>query len=104
MSSMSWEMTQAVSVGRSPPPGPHHRCSPGARVFQYLRLIVWRQVFGWLRRKHLGTGWKELRRRYCDGGWWPHDGDVVLFNPGSVVTTRYRPRGTTIPSPWPSTT
>ncbi|WP_438306887.1 hypothetical protein ACSHXN_44815 (plasmid) [Streptomyces sp. HUAS TT11] len=44
-------------------------------------MIVWRQVFGWLRRKHLGTGWKELRRRYCGGGWWPHDGDVVLFNP-----------------------
>ncbi len=29
------------------------------------------------------------------------EGEVVLFNPGSVVTTRYRPRGTTIPSPWP---
>jgi RNA-directed DNA polymerase len=66
-------------------------------------MIVWRQVFGWLRRKHPTTGWKELRRRYCDGGWWPRDGQVVLFNPGSVVTTRYRPRGTTIPSPWPGT-
>ncbi|MFE2474047.1 group II intron maturase-specific domain-containing protein [Streptomyces mirabilis] len=82
----------------------YFRPGVSARAFQYLRMIVWRQVFGWLRRKHLGTGWKELRRRYCDGGWWPHDGNVVLFNPGSVVTTRYRPRGTTIPSPWPSTT
>lgn len=81
----------------------YFRPGVSARSFQYLRMILWRQVFGWLRRKHLGTGWKELRRRYCDGGWWPHDGDVVLFNPGSVVTTRYRPRGTTIPSPWPST-
>ncbi|MFD5737857.1 group II intron maturase-specific domain-containing protein [Streptomyces sioyaensis] len=80
----------------------YFRPGVSARAFQYLRMIVWRQVFGWLRRKHLGTGWKELRRRYCDGGWWPHDGEVVLFNPGSVVTTRYRPRGTTIPSPWPS--
>ncbi|MCB8913442.1 group II intron reverse transcriptase/maturase [Rhodococcus rhodochrous] len=80
----------------------YFRPGVSARAFQYLRMIVWRQVFGWLRRKHSNTGWKELRRRYCDGGWWPHDGDVVLFNPGSVVTTRYRPRGTTIPSPWPS--
>ena len=81
----------------------YFRPGVSARAFQYLRMIVWRQVFGWLRRKHLNTGWRELRRRYCDGRWWPHDGQVVLFNPGSVVTTRYRPRGTTIPSPWPST-
>jgi RNA-directed DNA polymerase len=67
-------------------------------------MIVWRQVFGWLRRKHPHAGWKELRRRYCDGGWWPREGKITLFNPGSVATTRYRPRGTTIPSPWPSAT
>ena len=54
------------------------------------------QVFGWLRRKHPNSGWKNLRRRYCDGTWWPRDGEVMLFNPGSVVTTRYRPRGSTI--------
>jgi RNA-directed DNA polymerase len=81
----------------------YFRPGVSARAFQYLRMIVWRQVFGWLRRKHPTTGWKQLRRRYCDGSWWPRDGHVVLFNPGSVVTTRYRPRGTTIPSPWPST-
>jgi RNA-directed DNA polymerase len=28
---------------------------------------------------------------------------VILFNPGAVQTTRYRYRGTKIPSPWPST-
>jgi RNA-directed DNA polymerase len=80
----------------------YFRPGVSARAFQYLRMIVWRQVFGWLRRKYPKAGWKELRRRFCDGGWWPHDREVVLFNPGSVVTTRYRPRGTTIPSPWPS--
>jgi RNA-directed DNA polymerase len=80
----------------------YFRPGVSARAFQYLRMIVWRQVFGWLRRKHMHTGWKELRRRYCNGGWWPRDGKVVLFNPGSVATTRYRPRGTTIPCPWPS--
>jgi RNA-directed DNA polymerase len=45
--------------------------------------------------------WKELRRRYCGGGWWPADGKVTLFNPGKVRTTRYRYRGAAIPSPWP---
>jgi RNA-directed DNA polymerase len=79
----------------------YFRPGVSARAFQYLRMIVWRQVFGWLRRKHPNSGWKTLRRRYCDGTWWPRDGEVVLFNPGSVVTTRYRPRGSTIPSPWP---
>ncbi|MGW2939843.1 group II intron maturase-specific domain-containing protein [Streptomyces sp. NPDC001156] len=59
----------------------YFRPGVSARTFQYLRMIVWRQVFGWLPRKHLGTGWKELCRRYCDGKWWPHDGEVVLFQP-----------------------
>jgi RNA-directed DNA polymerase len=82
----------------------YFRPGVSSRAFQHLRMIVWRQVWGWLRRKHLHTGWRKLRRRYCDGGWWPRDGKVALFNPGAVTTTRYRPRGTTIPSPWPSMT
>jgi RNA-directed DNA polymerase len=53
-------------------------------------------------KKHPRTTWKELRRRYCGGRWWPADGEVMLFNPGVVRTTRYRYRGTNIPSPWPS--
>lgn len=81
----------------------YFRPGVSAAIFQSLRSFTWRRVIGWLRRKHPKIGWKELRRRFCDGGWWPHDKDVVLFNPGSVHTTRYRPRGTTIPSPWPST-
>ena len=82
----------------------YFRPGVSSRAFQHLRMIVWRQVLGWLRRKHPSAGWKELRRRFCDGRWWPRDGEVPLFNPGAVTTTRYRPRGTTIPSPWPSTT
>jgi RNA-directed DNA polymerase len=27
---------------------------------------------------------------------------VILFNPSAVPTTRYRYRGTKIPSPWPN--
>jgi RNA-directed DNA polymerase len=37
-------------------------------------------------------------------GWWPHDGEVKIYNLAAVRTTRYRYRGTTIPSPWPSDT
>jgi RNA-directed DNA polymerase len=72
-------------------------------AFQYLRAVVWRQVFRWLRRKHPKSTWTELRRRFTADGWWPADDDVVLFNPGAVRTTRYRYRGAQIPTPWPST-
>jgi RNA-directed DNA polymerase len=81
----------------------HFRPGVSAIAFGYLRAFTWRQVIGWLRRKHPGITWKELRRRYGNGGWWPADGEVILFNPGAVQTTRYRYRGTKIPSPWPST-
>ena len=70
-------------------------------TFQYLRAFTWRQVMNRLRRKHRRISWKDLRRRYCGGQWWPRDGEVILFNPTDAGTTRYRYRGTRIPSPWP---
>jgi RNA-directed DNA polymerase len=70
-------------------------------TFQYLRAYTWARVIAWIRRKHRKMNWKELRRRYCGGGWWPADGKVTLFNPGKVRTTRYRYRGAAIPTPWP---
>jgi RNA-directed DNA polymerase len=79
----------------------HFRPGVSSATFSYLRAYVWQRVIGWIRRKHRRMNWKELRRRYCDGGWWPADGKVTLFNPGQVRTTRYRYRGTAIPSPWP---
>ncbi|MFI6675255.1 group II intron reverse transcriptase/maturase [Kribbella sp. NPDC050470] len=72
-------------------------------TFQYLRSYVWGRVIGWLRRKHRRITWKDLRRRYCDGKWWPASDDRALFNPASVRTMRYRYRGTVIPTPWPVT-
>ena len=68
-------------------------------TFNYLRAFVWQRVVRWLRRKHPKATWKQLRRRYLPG-WWPTDGEVVLFNPAGVVVTRYRYRGNTIASPW----
>jgi RNA-directed DNA polymerase len=46
---------------------------------------------------------KDLRRRFCGGGWWPRTEKRTLFNPAKVSTTRYRYRGTAIPTPWPVT-
>ncbi|MFC4118192.1 hypothetical protein ACFO0F_36820 [Nonomuraea zeae] len=47
--------------------------------------------------------WKNLRRRFCGGGWWPASEERELFRPAKVRTTRYRYRGSVIPSPWPLT-
>jgi RNA-directed DNA polymerase len=72
-------------------------------TFQYLSSYVWARVIWWLRRKHPRMNWKELRRRFCGGRWWPASMERELFNPAKVHTTRYRYRGSVIPSPWPTT-
>ncbi|MDQ3715032.1 MAG: group II intron reverse transcriptase/maturase [Actinomycetota bacterium] len=81
----------------------YFRSGVSSATFAYLSHYTWQTVWRWLRRKHRRSTWKELRRRYCDGGWWPHGQDRVLFDPATVSTTRYRYRGTVIPSPWPVT-
>ena len=81
----------------------YFRSGVSSAVFAYLSHYTWRTVWRWLRRKHRRSTWRELRRRYCDGGWWPRGQDRVLFDPATVKTTRYRYRGTVIPSPWPAT-
>ncbi|MGH3715978.1 MAG: group II intron maturase-specific domain-containing protein [Micromonosporaceae bacterium] len=75
-----------------------------SRAFQYLRLAAWRRFIWWARRKHARITWKSLRRRYCNGGWWPADGNVVMIDPTRIRTTRYRYRGTKISNPWTATT
>ncbi|MFE2490913.1 group II intron maturase-specific domain-containing protein [Streptomyces mirabilis] len=72
-------------------------------TFRYLRHFVWQRVIKWLRRKFRRSTWKELRRRYCGGRWWPVTDEVRLFDPARVKTVRYLYRGMKIPSPWPST-
>lgn len=73
-------------------------------TFQYLSSYVWKRVIKWIRRKHRRTPWKELRRRYGGGQWWPASQNRQLFDPGKVSTTRYRYRGVAgIPSLWPTT-
>ncbi len=79
----------------------HFRYGCSSATFNYVRAYLWQRVFGWLRRKHPKTTWKQLRRRYTRDGWWPAEGKVVLFNPAGVGTRRYSYRGGKIPSPWP---
>ncbi|MGP3938035.1 group II intron reverse transcriptase/maturase [Nonomuraea sp. KM88] len=78
----------------------YFRPGVSSKTFGFLASVVWRQVMAWLRRKHRKTSWKAIRRRYCDGGWWPRDGETSLLHTGSISTTRYRYRGAAIPSPW----
>jgi len=82
----------------------YFRPGMSARTFCYLSAYLWGRVMAWLRRKHRRTNWKELRRRYCGGRWWPSGRELRMFNPAKVRTTRYLYRGVIgIPSPWPTT-
>ena len=73
-------------------------------AFAYLHQFTWLRVVGWLRRKHRRANWLWLRRHYLANAWWPeHDGEA-LFDCRAVPVTRYRYRGSAIPSPWAETT
>jgi RNA-directed DNA polymerase len=80
----------------------YFRPGVSGRTFKYLNSFAWSRVFGWLRRKHRQSSVEELRRRYCEGRWWPHMDGVWLFKPTTLGTTRYRYRGAAIPTPWAS--
>ena len=69
-------------------------------TFRYLRAFLWRQVFGWVRRKYRRSNWKELRRRASGGRWWPTTEEVTLFDPAKVRTIRYSYRTTVGVSLW----
>ena len=81
----------------------YFRPGVSSATFAYLSYYTWHRSWHWLRRKHRRITWKDLRRRYCGGGWWPASEERALFNPAKVGTTRYRYRGTAIPTPWPTT-
>jgi RNA-directed DNA polymerase len=78
----------------------YFRPGVSSTTFHYLCAYVWRCVWSWIRRKHPKSNWRERRRMYCRDGWWPSRGEVTLFNPSAVSTTRYRYRGAAIPNPW----
>jgi RNA-directed DNA polymerase len=69
-------------------------------TFAYLGSFTWWRVVGWLRRKHRRATWKWVRRRYLANGWRPAHEGMELFACQTVSVTRYRYRGTVIPTPW----
>ncbi|MGW0961359.1 group II intron maturase-specific domain-containing protein [Streptomyces gelaticus] len=80
----------------------YFRTGVSSAVFAYLNSYLWESAWRWLRRKHRKSTWKEIRLRCCGGGWWPASERRELINPEKVGTTRYRYRGSVIPSPWPA--
>ena len=73
------------------------------RTFGYVDHFAFWRIVGWLRKRHLGLNWGTLRRRYFPT-WEISDGGNALFRPRAVAVTRYRYRGTRIPTPWAGTT
>jgi RNA-directed DNA polymerase len=72
------------------------------RTFSYLGAFSWRRTAVWLRKRHKGLTWKQLRRRFMGGRWTITDGKLTLFNPAAVTVTRYQRRHV-IPTPWTPT-
>jgi RNA-directed DNA polymerase len=80
----------------------YFRPGVSAVAFADLARYTLGRFWRWARRKHRRITMKAIRRRYCNGGWWPVTTEITLVNPSQVRTTRYRYRGAAIPAPWPA--
>jgi len=81
----------------------YFRHAVAKHTFDRLSAFVWWRIITMVMHRHRMT-WTALRRRFKGpNGWRPIVVDEVeLFNIASVPVTRYRWRGTKIPSPWPT--
>ncbi len=77
----------------------YFRYGVSKRTFSYLDSFAWRRVAYWLRKRHHGLSWKTIRRRFMVG-WNIVIGGVTLLKPSDITVSRYRYRGTRIPTPW----
>jgi RNA-directed DNA polymerase len=77
----------------------YFRHGVSSATFSYLSRYAWRRVLMWLRKRHTGVSWANLRRRFLPG-WKPTQDGITLFDPRTVAVIRYRYRGTRIPTPW----
>jgi RNA-directed DNA polymerase len=80
----------------------YFRHGASKRVFCYLDHFTWWRIVSWLRKRHLGLNWGTISRRYLPG-WEIRDGRVEMFRPQAETVSRYRYRGTLIPTPWTET-
>ena len=83
----------------------YHRHGVSKAVFSAVDHHAWHRIMRWLRHKYKsgrsGIGMPELRRRFCEPGTWRFACNGVRFTgASSVPVTRYRYRGSTIPTPW----
>ena len=74
-------------------------------VFSKIDSHAWGRIMRWLRHKYKqgrsGIGMPELRRRFCVPGTWTFAVNGIRFTGASAVpVTRYRYRGSNIPTPW----
>ena len=73
-------------------------------TFSAIDSFTWGRLMRWIRAKYAGKhrlGMKQLRRRFCDQGWRFACNGAVFTGASSVAVTRYRYRGSKIPTPWP---
>jgi RNA-directed DNA polymerase len=70
------------------------------RVFSYLAHYTWHRIAHWIRKRHNRLSWTRLQRRVFTDTWQITADGIELFNPGKVPITRYRCRGSKIPTPW----
>ena len=73
------------------------------RTFSYLDHFAFWRIVGWLKKRHPGIGMRTLVRRHLPG-WRIRAGGIEFFRAWQVPVTRYRYRGTRIPTPWASAT
>jgi RNA-directed DNA polymerase len=72
------------------------------RTFGYIDHFAFWRVVGWIRKRHPGIAWRTLRRRYLPG-WEIRADGIELYRPRKRPVSRYRYRGSRIPTPWTST-
>jgi RNA-directed DNA polymerase len=83
----------------------YYRHGVSSKAFHAVDYHAWGRIMRWLRHKYKrrrsGIGMPELRRRFCLPGTWQFAVNGVRFTgASSVPVTRYRHRGSTIPTPW----
>jgi RNA-directed DNA polymerase len=72
-------------------------------IFAAVDHHAWGRLMRWIRAKYAGkhrVGMTELRRRFCGQGWRFACNGVVFTGASGVTVTRYRYRGSKIPTPW----
>ncbi|HZI73822.1 MAG TPA: reverse transcriptase domain-containing protein, partial [Gemmatimonadales bacterium] len=72
-------------------------------AFSAIDHFTWGRLMRWTRARYAGKhrlGMTALRRRFCDQEWRFACNGVVFTGASSVAVTRYRYRGSNIPTPW----